>query len=163
MTLDDLLAREAIRHTLTSYNKAGDADDPDGFAACFTKDGLIDAPSFHHERRENIRAWKTSNQVFSQGISGASAAFRVHHISSIHIDLLSSERAKTRTTWLVVTDIGPDHSGVYHDVFRRDGARWLIEERVIDCLWRAERSYIAPETVNRRADGTPDRHRIGTP
>ena len=151
MTLENLIAREAIRHVLTSYNKAGDANDADGFADCFTEDGIIDAPSFHEEGRENIRTWKASSQVFARGAGGASAAFRVHHISSIHIDLLSADRAETRTAWLVVTDIGPDHSGVYHDAFRREGDRWLIEKRVIDCLWRAEISYIGPETVGRRS------------
>ena len=28
--------------------------------------------------------------------------------------------------WIVITDIGPDHAGVYHDRFRKVGDDWLI-------------------------------------
>lgn len=150
MTVDELIARESIRHTLASYNKAGDADDADGFADCFAHDGIMDAPSFYHEGRDAIRAWKASNSVFAGG-TGKVALFRVHHISSIHIDLISADAARTRTAWFVVTDIGPDHAGVYHDEFVRHGERWLIGKRVIDTLWRAENSYIGPEIVGCRS------------
>lgn len=141
MTTDELIAREAIRHTLTAYNKAGDEDDAEGFAACFTEDALMQSVAFRHEGREAIRQWKAAASVFKA--TGRTAGFRVHHISSIHIELTSPEEAKVRTCWFVVTDIGPDHSGLYHDRFRRVGERWLIEERLIDMVWRAEDSFVA--------------------
>ena len=151
MTLDELIAREEIRHTLATYNKSGDADDADGFAACFTEGGVFDATGAYLEGREQIRAWKASHQLFSGGASGATAAFRVHHLTCIHIELLSPETARTRTGWIVITNNGVDHSGIYHDRFRRVGERWLIEKRVIDNLWRSEHSFISPEIIGCRS------------
>ncbi len=72
-------------------------------------------------------------------------------LSNSHSEFVSADRAKVRTPHLVVTDIGPDHFGVYFDDFRREGDRWLIEKRVIDCIWRAENSYISPEWVGSRS------------
>ncbi|MGE0309831.1 MAG: nuclear transport factor 2 family protein, partial [Acidimicrobiia bacterium] len=43
MNNDDLIAREAIRHTLASYHIAGDGNDADGYAAVFTEDGVVRA------------------------------------------------------------------------------------------------------------------------
>ena len=43
MTIDDLLAREAIRDTLAKYNTSGDRLKAEDFAACFTEDAVIEA------------------------------------------------------------------------------------------------------------------------
>ena len=64
MTLEDLLAREAIRDTLAKYNVSGDRLKVDDYAECFTEDGVIQserAPGdfiFRYEGREAIRAWQ---------------------------------------------------------------------------------------------------------
>lgn len=152
MNLDEVLAREAIRHTIASYNKCGDSDDAEGFAGCFTEDGVFDAPSVYHQGREAIRAWKAGSTAFSHGKGGATAAFRVHHLAATQIEFIDGDHARTRTPWLVVTDIGPDHSGVYHDILRREGDRWLIERRAINCLWRAADSCLDVAMVGRRSD-----------
>lgn len=147
MNLEELLAREQIRSTLIAYNRAGDNDDADGFAACFTDDGIFHGAGLTLEGREAIRAWKASGVVFRDNPRGRAAPFRVHHLSSIHIDLLSHEEASARSCWFVVTDIGPDHSGLYHDRLRRVDGQWLIANRVARCLWRAENSYVSPDIV----------------
>jgi len=148
LTNEELLAREHIRHTLASYNKSGDADDADGFAACFTEDGILASTAYSFEGRNAIRAWKQGNKaLFGGGANGPQAAFRVHHITSVQIQLLDPNRARTRTPWLVITDRGLDHSGIYYDKFRRAGDRWLIEKRIIDLLWRAENSCIPSNLV----------------
>ncbi len=41
MTLDELLAREAIRDTMAQYNVSGDRLKVEEFAACFTEDGIL--------------------------------------------------------------------------------------------------------------------------
>jgi ketosteroid isomerase-like protein len=153
MTVEELISREQIRHTLARYNRAGDENNADEFAACFTEDCVFDATVAQLRGRESIRQWKAASTVFSHGKSGAVATFRVHHISSIHIELVAPDRVRTRTCWLVITDIGPDHSGVYYDEFRREGNQWLIAKRVVDCLWRAENSFISPSVVGRRSTG----------
>lgn len=152
MTVDELIAREAIRHTIATYNKAGDEDDPDGFANCFAEDGVMQTSLFRHEGREQIRTWKAAAAHFKAG--GKPAAFRIHNVSSIHIELTSAETAKVRSCWFVVTDIGPDHAGIYHDRFRKVGEDWLIEERLIDNVWRADNSFIAVDMVGRASSPT---------
>ncbi len=152
MTNDELIAREQIRHTLASYNKYGDADDADRFATCFTEDAVLTSIGFNVEGRNAIHRWKQGNQaLFAGGDDNRQAAFRVHHISSVHIQLLDRDRARVRAPWLVMTDRGLDHSGIYHDKFRRAGDRWLIEKRIIDVLWRAENSCIPSHLVGVRS------------
>jgi len=149
MTLDELLAREAIRATICRYNACGDNDDADGFAACFASDGIIESIAFRHEGREAIREWKASAGVFSA--TGRTAPFRVHNVTGSHIEMLSAETARARSGWIVITDIGPDHAGVYHDQFRKEGEDWLIAHRVIDLLWRAPNSYVGEQGVGRKS------------
>lgn len=144
MTLEEVQAREAIRHTIATYNKCGDEDDARGFADCFTQDGKFESRLGSYDGREAIYAWKAKGTTFSHGPGGTSAAFRVHHITNIHIEMLSQDRAKTRAPWFVITDIGPDHAGIYYDTFRRENGKWLIEKRVVDMLWRAENSFTPP-------------------
>ena len=43
MTVEELLAREAIRDTMAKYNMAGDRLKVDDYAACFTEDGVMEA------------------------------------------------------------------------------------------------------------------------
>src|SRR5258708_35849487 len=64
MTLDELLAREAIRKTMAKYTVSGDRLRIDDFASCFTEDGVIEASSapgkveFRYVGRNEIRAWQ---------------------------------------------------------------------------------------------------------
>lgn len=103
----------------------------------------------HEEGREAIRAWKAGSKVFSQGKGGATAPFRVHYLTTSHIEFVDADHARVRTPWMVVTDIGLDHCGVYNDVLRREGDQWLIEKRVIDTVWAAEKSYLGQQAVKR--------------
>ena len=43
LTIEDLLAREAIRDTLAKYNASGDRSRTEDYAACFTTDGIIES------------------------------------------------------------------------------------------------------------------------
>lgn len=146
-TIEELLDREAIRHTLVSYNKCGDADDADGYAACFTEDGVINSLVVQQVGRAAIREWKANSTAFTHGPGGKTAPFRIHYLTSSHIEFIDRDHARVRTPWFVVTDIGPDHAGVYNDILRREGDRWLIERREIDTAWRADLSYTGAKSV----------------
>lgn len=126
ITIDEMLDREAIRHTIASYNKAGDANDADGFAECFTEDGLMRG-LMNVTGREGIREWKSK---------GAAPALRIHYLAASHIEFIDADHAKVRTPWMVVGANGPNHCGLYNDVLRREGDGWLIEDREIDSKWR---------------------------
>lgn len=151
MTDQEVRDREAIRHTLVCYSKCGDADDADGFADCFTEDGSLNAWIIDAQGREAIRAWKANSKAFSHGRDGASSLFRVHHLAESHIAFTDADHARVRTPWLAMTDIGPDHSGLYHDRMRRDGERWRIERRDIEPLWRSDASCVDPGLLGPRA------------
>ncbi|MGO8712218.1 MAG: nuclear transport factor 2 family protein [Rhizomicrobium sp.] len=89
MTLDELFARESIRHTIASYNMAGDRLRVDDFVAVFTEDavfetdGVAEKDAFRNMGRDAIRNWilrwgrggKDSNPVHQ-------AKFIRHHLST---------------------------------------------------------------------------------
>ena len=141
MTVDELLAREAIRHTLASYNVAGDRARADEFAEVFTEDGVLETGSFRQEGRERIRQWMSGAGRDPDAAPRAKAvSFVRHNITTCQIDITGPDTAKARTYYVVFTDIGPDHSGYYVDDFRRVGERWLISHRKARLDWRAPES-----------------------
>ena len=147
MTLDELLAREAIRDTMAKYNTSGDRLKVDDYAACFTEDGVIEserAPGdyiFRYEGREAIRAWQARWLIREPGqdvVHGAT--FVRHHLSTCKIDPTGPETATARTYWAAWTDIGPDHSGYYLDDFRKVAGEWLIARRRVRRDWSSPAS-----------------------
>jgi hypothetical protein len=157
MTLDELLARESIRHTIASYNMAGDRLRVDEFAAVFAEDGVFEidgaagADGVRIAGREVIRRWflgwgrgaKDANPVHQ-------AKFIRHHLSTCLIEITGPDTAKSRTYWTAYTDIGPDHGGYYLDAFRRSGERWLIAHRHVRLDWSAPNSLYVSSLVNLR-------------
>jgi hypothetical protein len=144
VTLDELLAREAIRDTLAKYNTSGDRLKVDDYAACFTEDGIMEAEhqdsamAFRYEGREAIRAWQ--QRWLEQTLRGEGvhqATFARHHLSTSKIDLTGPDTAQARTYWVAWTDIGPDHAGYYLDTFRKVGDEWLIAHRRVRQDWRS--------------------------
>ena len=145
VNVDELLAREAIRHTMARYTMAGDRLRTDEFIAVFTEDAVlasegVDASDvFRYEGREAIREW-----IMRWSRPGAaqtpSATFVRHHLATSCIELTGPDTAKARTYWAAYTNIGPDHCGCYIDVFRKTGEAWLIAERKVRLDWRSPNS-----------------------
>jgi hypothetical protein len=147
MTIDELLAREAIRATLARYNTAGDRLRIDDYVACFTEDGIIEAtshdrvPQFRFEGREAIRGWQARWQDrTASDVPVHQASFVRHHLSTCRIELTGPDTATTTTYWVAWTDVGPDHAGMYLDEFRRAGDEWLIAHRRVREDWRSPHS-----------------------
>jgi hypothetical protein len=135
MTDDDVLAREAIRYTLASYNIAGDGNDAAGYAAVFTEDGVLESADFHLVGRGQIEDWKAARIK-----APPPAKFVRHNLTTSRIDLTGPESAEGRTYFVVFTEVGPDHSGYYTDTFRKVGGQWLIAHRKVWLDWRARDS-----------------------
>lgn len=162
MTLDELLAREAIRDTMAKYNVSGDRLKIDDYAACFTEDGIMEAEhkdpafAFRYEGREAIRAWQ--RRWLDQTMSGQrvhQATFARHHLSTCKIDLTASgssgpDTASVRTYWVAWTDVGADHAGYYLDAFRKVGDEWLIAHRRVREDWRAPGSLFGNPVAQTR-------------
>ncbi len=143
MTLDALLAREAIRDTLAKYNVSGDRLRIDDYVSCFTEDGIMEAEhrnpafAFRYEGRAAIRAWQQRwlDATMQGGVHRAT--FARHHLSTSKIDLTGPDTADARTYWTAWTDVGPDHAGYYLDRFRKVGDLWLIAHRRVREDWRS--------------------------
>jgi 3-phenylpropionate/cinnamic acid dioxygenase small subunit len=150
MTLDELLAREAIRQTLVNYNIGGDRLKPEQFLAVFTEDAVFEVQDAKNPVRNDglpaIRAWFTGwieDTKASQ--QSHRATFIRHHLSTCQIDLTGPETAETRTYWTAYTDVGPDHGGQYIDKFRKVGDKWLIAHRRARAEWTSPDSlYVSP-------------------
>jgi hypothetical protein len=146
MSLDELLARESIRHTLASYNMAGDRFRIEAFLAVFTEDAVLESAGatpgegFRCEGREAIGRFMTDLQDMPRPASIEAPRFVRHHLTTCLIELTGPESANVRTYFNVHTQIGPDHAGYYVDRFRKTGDRWLIAERRIRTEWRASNS-----------------------
>ena len=140
MTLEQLVTYEQIRHTLATYIHAGDSDDALAYAATFTEDAIFEAPDFRLCGRAAIYDWKMKHTI------SATTAFRIHHVSSMLIDLISANTAKARSNWLVTTNIGTDLAGRYHDRVHKSEDGWCIAHRRVDILWRAHNSLLNAAT-----------------
>lgn len=147
MTIEAMLAREAIRDTIARYNIAGDRLKVDDYAACFTQDGVIQAQHsdpnrvFRYEGRAAIHAWQS--RWLERTMAGEkvhAATFARHHLTTSQIDLTGPDEAQVRSYWVAWTDIGPDHAGTYTDQFRRVGDQWLIAHRLVREDWRSPAS-----------------------
>ena len=154
MTIDDLLAREAIRHVMAKYTTSGDRLNIDDFVSCFTQDAVIRSEhvppdrAFHYEGKPAIRAWQERWLAGDGDTHGAT--FVRHHLSTSRIDLTDAQTATARTYWVAWTDIGPDHAGYYLDDFRKVDGEWLIARRRVRLDWEADASLFRTAVTNSR-------------
>jgi hypothetical protein len=146
MTLDELLARESIRQTMTDYTVAGDRLRTDDFIAVFTADAVLEsdgvpqADAFRYQGRDDIGNWMSRWRPAAGTAPTHQATFVRHHLSTSQIELTGPDTAKARTYWIAYTDIGPDHCGYYIDLFRKAEERWLIAHRKVRLDWRSSAS-----------------------
>jgi SnoaL-like domain len=144
MSPDDVLAREAIRYTMSVYNTAGDRGRIDELATAFTEDGVLELDGVRFEGRQAIvtRLGPTVDATRVNTPAGATTFVR-HNLTTCRIELTGERTADAWTYFEVVTPIGLDHCGVYVDRFVRTGDRWLIGHRRVKVDWRDPRSVMA--------------------
>jgi hypothetical protein len=143
--MQELQAREAIRHTMARYTHSGDRLLVDDFVAVFTEDGILQsdgvpaADEFYYRGREDIARWLTrwTRQAADSATPTHGASFVRHHLSTSLIELTGADTARARTYWTAYTDIGPDHCGVYLDQFQQCDEQWLIAQRKVRMDWRS--------------------------
>lgn len=125
----ELVARESIRDLVARYTWAGDRGRIGELIDLFTPDGVLDvgAHGGRWEGREAIAAGLA--EVVERG--GASPGPVHHHVASVGISDLTTERATVRSYYAVHTGSGLDHWGRYRDTVVADRGRWLFAERVV--------------------------------
>ncbi len=140
MTVEELLAREEIRHIMAVYNTAGDSLRIDEFTAVFTEDAELVTAHLEFRGREAIK-----NGLFGSVSESASESRRPtfvrHNLTTSKITLESDQAARGRTYFQVITDIGLDHAGIYLDEFRKEDQGWKIARRVVRTEYTADNSY----------------------
>jgi hypothetical protein len=140
-----LLAREAVRDTIARYNHAGDRGRYDEMVACFMPNGVLTIhDADRYEGRDELRS-------FFAGVQGNTDPTRTlttlrHCVTNTLIELDDTpvpEGATARSYFTVVTDIGTDHWGTYHDHLVPDlvTGRWLFTRRSVRTDGYAPGSY----------------------
>jgi hypothetical protein len=139
MSHDHAAAREAIRHTMARYNMAGDRGRLADLAATFAPDGVLAVD-------QGTATGPAAIVRLLEGLTGQFKSISLcrHSLATCLIDLTGPDSAEGRTYFNVITDIGPDHSGVYADRFRRVGDAWLIAHRRVRVDWAAPNSLMLP-------------------
>ncbi|HTH27881.1 MAG TPA: nuclear transport factor 2 family protein [Sphingobium sp.] len=157
MTLDEMLAREAIRETMAAYTIAGDRLREEDFIAVFTEDavleseGVAEADLFRYEGKAAIRQWIARWRNPPEGAARThQASFVRHHLTTSRIELTGQDNARARTYWVAWTDMGPDHAGYYLDDFRKVEDRWLLAHRRIRLDWQSPDSLFTTAITNTR-------------
>jgi uncharacterized protein (TIGR02246 family) len=117
----------AIAELLARYNHAVDDGDPDGVAACFMEDGLLNGRSGHYRGKEELlRIGKHTT-----------AEMKLRHVvSNTVIDAQAdSSIANVRSHLLFyrVTDAGLsfEASGIYNDVVVKVDGEWKFQSRLM--------------------------------
>jgi hypothetical protein len=64
-----------------------------------------------------------------------------HNLTTSLITFEDENTAHGRTYFFVVSNIGPDHMGVYVDRFEKYEGRWLIAERNVRIDWVAPNGH----------------------
>lgn len=140
-----LVAREQIRDTLARYTWSGDTGRADDLAATFCADGVLeirDRPSLRG--RTEIARFLSDLTAGVAGSARADSKPIVRHIlTNVQFTELTSDQARVRSYFTVVTDIGLDHFGRYRDVLVPAEGTWLIKQRSVSTDWAAPASRMA--------------------
>ena len=137
MTVDDLLAREGIRHRLAVYNNAGDRGQLDELAAVFTEDGILETPGHTSRgRAEIVQFLRAVMDRYAAAPERATGRAR-HFLSQPRIELTGAEAANVWTYFQVILLGDIRETGIYVDTFRKVGTQWLISHRRVKLEWMA--------------------------
>lgn len=164
MTRDDAAAHEAIRQTIAGYTIAGDSRDAEAFKRLWADDAILEfagfppVPGFRRQGIEEIRAATgTWSPEPGKDPSLTLTSFIRHNLTTCQIELTGPDTARAKTYFMVMTEIGLDHSGSYTDkLVLRDG-KWLFSHRHIMVDWRSPVSAFPP-LPDHTATLQPDPH-----
>ena len=136
MEVEELLARESIKHTMAKYSMAGDEFEVEDYVSCFTEDGTMEFANFPGQGhllfngREEIREFVSGFfGAVKRGDAALPWTFMRHHITTCRIQLIDENSARAKTYILYSSNHGVENSGIYTDEFRKVGDHWLIASR----------------------------------
>lgn len=149
-----LLDEVAIRQLLARYNVLGDRGRVAEMVEVFAADGVLCALDRTAKGHDAIAAMLSANPTSPRH------TLTRHHLTTQLIEV-NGDSAEARSYFVVFTNIGADHHGVYIDKLQRIAGHWLIMRRDVRLDWQAPGSVYEPMPVHRRtaaADpAAPDR------
>lgn len=145
MTQDEATDREAIRVLMARYNINGDQGRIEALAATFADDGVLTFSGQVAEGKAEI-----VQRLSPGGTRNPALTVSRHHLTTALIEI-DGETARGRSYFQVMTDIGPDHHGVYVDRFVKRGGKWRIARREVRIDWQSPHSLYDPFHVRGRA------------
>ena len=74
-----------------------------------------------------------------------------HNLTTSLVTFENETAARGRTYFIVFTNIGPDHMGVYVDSFEKRDGRWLIAEREVRIDWVSDQGHTLATRAQSRA------------
>ncbi len=140
MNVEEMLAREAIRYTMSVYNSAGDRGRMDEMMTAFAEDGSLEVQGAVHTGREAIK----QNLLAVSGVEERRGRFETgqkvflrHNLSTSRIEMHGPTEADAWTYFFVITEAGLTSTGLYVDQYVKAGDRWLIKYRRVrtDASW----------------------------
>ena len=140
MTRQELLDREEIRVLQNAYNIAGDRGRAEDLSKVFAEDGVLQSRAGESNGREAIVAQlsrRTRDGALREGIDRPMEFVR-HNLTTSEVTFDSATEARGRTYFIVYSEIGPDHQGVYVDRYRKIDGAWKITHRQARIDWVAE-------------------------
>jgi hypothetical protein len=134
MDAEEMLAREGIRYTIGLYNSIGDRGAYEDLTSVYTSDGrwiLNDGAVIEPLERiiQVSRAGAQRRGAFEAG------TFQRHLLGHSVINVVDAATARSLHYVLIYTELGPDHTAVYRDDWRKVGDRWLLAQRINALEW----------------------------
>ena len=138
MDLQELLDREEIRGLQNAYNIAGDRGRTEELAQVFAPDGVLVSRGGSQVGREAIaNGLAKTGERPKEGIDRKMEFVR-HNLTTSQVTFDSPTEAHGRTYFMVYSEIGPDHMGLYVDRYTKIDGAWKIAHRQARVDWVAE-------------------------
>ncbi|HYG26992.1 MAG TPA: nuclear transport factor 2 family protein [Caulobacteraceae bacterium] len=145
MNSQELLDHTEIRALITAYNVAGDRGRVEELGAVFAEDGVLLTTSSGAGRLESTGPRAIAERLGAARVGGTGPdrplEFVRHHQTTCQITLDGADEARGRTYFIVFSEIGLDHSGLYIDRFRKVDGAWKIAHREVRIDWVAENGH----------------------
>ena len=134
MNIEELLAREGVRYTVSRYNSAIDRAAYEELADVFMLDGSMTFGG-HASLVGHDQIISTMRQGAQRRGALEPGNFQRHILGNSIINVVDGQTARSVHYIVIVTELGVDHSGVYVDEFVKSGERWLIRQRKANLEW----------------------------
>ena len=138
MNSAELSDREAIRALMARYNINGDRGQTDALSETFAEDGTLEFSGAGSTGRQAI-----AGRLLPEAGITLPYRFVRHHLTTSLVEL-DADEAHARSYFLVYTDMGLDHHGVYIDWIVRIDGDWLFRHRKVRIDWQAPDSLFPP-------------------